>query len=44
MLPPFSGSENKQSKTQHEAGSRQSSASFLLDLFFEPEDGGDMFL
>jgi hypothetical protein len=46
MSPPSSGSKTKQCKNRIEAGSNPSlpQAGFLLDLFFDPEDGGDMFL
>jgi hypothetical protein len=33
-----------QARNQHEAGNKQLDDGFLLDLFFELEDGGDMFL
>jgi hypothetical protein len=46
MSPPSSGSKTKRSKNQIEAGSNQNllHADFILGLFFDPEDGGDMFL
>jgi hypothetical protein len=38
----------RQARNQHEAGSKQSQTMlvtcFLTELFFDPEDGGDMFL
>jgi hypothetical protein len=56
MLPPFSGLKNKPSKRNaskqvaHVLSVSLSvpgicfQAGFLLGLFFDPEDGGDMFL
>jgi hypothetical protein len=44
MSPPSSGSKNRLSKKQHEAGSKLSRAGFLLGLFFGAEDEGDMLL
>jgi hypothetical protein len=50
MLPPSSGSKNKPTRTQHEAGRKQGftcfllHVHFLLGLFLDPEDVGDMFL
>jgi hypothetical protein len=48
MLPPSSGSKNKPNK---KLACKQVAllatcfiAGFLLDVFFDPEDGGDMFL
>jgi hypothetical protein len=40
------GRRTSQARNQHETGSKQSflHTSFLFDLFFEPEAGGDMFL
>jgi hypothetical protein len=37
----FTAEEKAKSRNQNEAGSKQG---FLLHLFFDPEDGGDMFL
>jgi hypothetical protein len=42
MSPLSSGKKNKPSKYQLE--SREFIAGFLLGLFFDPEEGGDMFL
>jgi hypothetical protein len=42
MLPPSSESKNKPSKQS--SACYLLHAGFLLDLLFDPEDGGDMFL
>jgi hypothetical protein len=47
MSPPSSGSKNNQARNRHNAVSSFCyllHTSFLLNLFFDPEDGGDMFL
>jgi hypothetical protein len=41
MLPPSSGSK---SKTNKETSMKQAASRFLLGLFFDSEDGGDMVL
>jgi hypothetical protein len=41
MSPPSSGSRVNQAKNQRETGK---SANFLLGLFFDPENGGDIVL
>jgi hypothetical protein len=33
-----------QARNQHESGSKQLNTGFLFGLFFDPEDGGEMFL
>jgi hypothetical protein len=33
-----------QARNQDESGSKQLNTGFLFGLFFDPEDGGDMFL
>jgi hypothetical protein len=38
------GGRKSQARNQHEAGSKQGFADFLLDLYFSPEYGGNMFL
>jgi hypothetical protein len=38
ILPPSSGLRVSQPRNQYEAGSK------MLGLFFDPEDGGDIFL
>jgi hypothetical protein len=43
MLPPSSGSKNKLSK-KPALFATCSHAAYLLGLFLNPEDGGDMFL
>jgi hypothetical protein len=40
----FRVEEYAEQETSVKAGGEQSSAGFLLGLFFDPEDGGDMFL
>jgi hypothetical protein len=40
MLPPSSGSKNKPRNQQ----ALLAATCLLLGLFFDPEDGGDMFL
>jgi hypothetical protein len=46
--PPSSGSKSKPSKKPEEAGDKLSetpaSAGFFSGLFFDPQDGGAMFL
>jgi hypothetical protein len=47
MSPPSSESKSEnQARRQHEACSKHSllEAGFLLGLFFDPEDGSDMFI
>jgi hypothetical protein len=50
ITPPSSGSKNKQARNQRESRWLVAllvtcfQAGFFLDLFFDPEDGGDMFL
>jgi hypothetical protein len=44
MPPPSSGSNSKPSKKQHESSGYLLSLSFLLGLFFNLKDGGDIFL
>jgi hypothetical protein len=40
MSPPPSGTKKPSKETSVKAGGKQ----ILLGLFFDPEDGGDMFL
>jgi hypothetical protein len=44
MPSPYSGSKNKPSKELARLFATCFHAGFLLNLFFDPEDGGDMFL
>jgi hypothetical protein len=46
ISPPSSGLQDKPRKKSAEAepSSPSASAGFLLSLFFDPEDGGSMFL
>jgi hypothetical protein len=44
ISPPFSGSKNELRKNSRPLFATCVHAGFLLDLFFDLEDGGDMFL
>jgi hypothetical protein len=41
--PPPSGSKTSQARSQHEVACKKSRADSLLDLFVDPEDGGEVF-
>jgi hypothetical protein len=40
----FTAEEKAKQETDLKASDKQSSAGFLLGLFFDPKDGGEMFL
>jgi hypothetical protein len=44
ILGAFSGSVNKPNKKPTSSVSYLLHAAFLIGVFFDPEDGGDMFL